>query len=124
KSRLNRQKRLAPASHSLMNIRLQRSERAMAGQSRGTINILRAVCFAILLVSGRTIFADRIDETTFVQLGGLDQWISIRGDDRINPVLLVVHGGPGETQWPNLEKYRPWQKSFTVAPWDQSGPRH
>jgi hypothetical protein len=36
----------------------------------------------------------RIDQTAFVPLGGIDQWISIRGGSRANPVLLVVHGGP------------------------------
>ena len=34
---------------------------------------------------------------------GIDQWISIKGERRGNPVLLVVHGGPGEAQWPEAE---------------------
>jgi pimeloyl-ACP methyl ester carboxylesterase len=66
----------------------------------------------------------QIDRTLFVPLGGIDQWISIRGDDRANPVLLVVHGGPGEAQWPQAEIYRPWEKSFTVVQWDQRGAGH
>jgi pimeloyl-ACP methyl ester carboxylesterase len=65
-----------------------------------------------------------IDQTTFVPLGGLDQWISIRGEDRRNPVLLVVHGGPGEAQWPVAEKYRAWEHAFTVVLWDQRGAGH
>src|ERR1700760_4780130 len=65
-----------------------------------------------------------IDETTFVSLGGLDQWISIRGDDRRNPVLLVVHGGPGEAQWPQAAHYLAWEKRFTVVQWDQRGAGH
>jgi hypothetical protein len=44
----------------------------------------------------------------FVPLGCLEQWISIRGDDRSNPVLLVVHGGPGEAQWPAADIVIPW----------------
>jgi len=66
----------------------------------------------------------RIDQTSFVLLGGLEQWISIRGDDRSNPVLLVVHGGPGEAQWPQAEIYKPWEKAFTVVQWDQRGAGH
>src|SRR5215472_1203600 len=65
-----------------------------------------------------------IDQSSFVSLGGLDQWISIRGEDRRNPVLLVVHGGPGEAQWPMAEKYKPWEKLFTVVQWDQRGTGH
>ena len=36
-----------------------------------------------------------IDETLFVKIGGIDQWISIRGQDRTNPVLPLLHRGPG-----------------------------
>lgn len=65
-----------------------------------------------------------IAQTAFVPIGGLDQWISIKGDDRGNPVLLVVHGGPGEAQWPQASKYIPWQRKFTVVQWDQRGAGH
>jgi pimeloyl-ACP methyl ester carboxylesterase len=65
-----------------------------------------------------------IDRALFVPLGGIDQWISIRGDNRTNPVLLVVHGGPGEAQWPQAEVYRPWGKAFIVVQWDQRGAGH
>jgi len=34
-----------------------------------------------------------IHEAAFVRIGGIDQWITIRGDDRANPVLLIIHGG-------------------------------
>jgi pimeloyl-ACP methyl ester carboxylesterase len=85
------------------------------------ISIALSVVSAIAKVQTPT---GRIDQTAFVPLGDIDQWISIRGDDRANPVLLVVHGGPGEAQWPQAEIYRPWEKSFTVVQWDQRGAGH
>lgn len=65
-----------------------------------------------------------IDKTAFVPLGGIEQWINISGADRANPVLLVVHGGPGEAQWPQAEVFKPWEKDFTVVQWDQRGSGH
>ncbi len=65
-----------------------------------------------------------IDETAFVPIGGIEQWIRIRGDRRSNPVLLVVHGGPGESQWPVADHYVPWESDFTVVQWDQRGAGH
>lgn len=68
--------------------------------------------------------AAAIAETAYVPLGGLEQWIDIQGEDRANPVILVVHGGPGEAQWPQADKYAPWQKAFTIVQWDQRGASH
>lgn len=65
-----------------------------------------------------------LDKTEFVPLGGIEQWISIRGTDPANPVLLVVHGGPGEAQWPQEEIFKPWEKDFTIVQWDQRGTGH
>ena len=64
---------------------------------------------------------NRIVEQRFVEVGGIDQWIQIRGEDRDNPVLLVLHGGPG---WPNAVftlPLRPWEQHFTVVQWDHRG---
>jgi pimeloyl-ACP methyl ester carboxylesterase len=65
-----------------------------------------------------------IDQSSFVSIGGIDQWISIKGDDSRNPVLLVIHGGPGEAQWPAADKCKRWEKAFTVVQWDQRGAGH
>jgi pimeloyl-ACP methyl ester carboxylesterase len=65
-----------------------------------------------------------IDQSSFVLMGGLNQWINIRGEDRRNPILLVVHGGPGEAQWPQAAHYRAWEKRFTGVQWDQRGAGH
>lgn len=62
-----------------------------------------------------------LHHSDFVKIGGIDQWIGVDGEDSANPILLVVHGGPGEAQWPQAAKYRPWEKAFTVVQWDQRG---
>jgi pimeloyl-ACP methyl ester carboxylesterase len=62
-----------------------------------------------------------IVEQRFITVGGIDQWIQVRGEDRDNPVLLVLHGGPG---WPNAVftlPLRPWEQHFTVVQWDHRG---
>lgn len=62
-----------------------------------------------------------IQETRFVTLGGIEQWITIRGADRANPVLLVVHGGPGDAQSSLRSTYAVYEKDFTIVQWDQRG---
>jgi pimeloyl-ACP methyl ester carboxylesterase len=62
-----------------------------------------------------------IQETRFVTLGGIQQWITIRGADRANPVLLVVHGGPGDPQSSLRSTYAVYEKDFTIVQWDQRG---
>jgi pimeloyl-ACP methyl ester carboxylesterase len=62
-----------------------------------------------------------IQEERFVSLGGIDQWITIRGADSANPVLLIVHGGPGDAQSSLPGVYALYEKDFTIVQWDQRG---
>ena len=63
-----------------------------------------------------------IDEGRYVEIGGIQQWITIRGDDRRNPVLLFLHGGPGDAINPwAYAGFGGWSKHFTVVQWDQRG---
>jgi pimeloyl-ACP methyl ester carboxylesterase len=63
-----------------------------------------------------------IDERSYVTIGGIEQWVTIRGEDRSNPVLLFLHGGPGDVTNPwSFALFAPWEKHFTVAQWDQRG---
>jgi pimeloyl-ACP methyl ester carboxylesterase len=63
-----------------------------------------------------------IDESKYVMIGGIEQWITIRSEDRSNPVVLFLHGGPGEATNPwAYASFRPWLKKFTVVQWDQRG---
>ena len=54
-------------------------------------------------------------------IGGIEQWVTIRGDDRGNPVLLLLHGGPGDVQSPFVSTYAPYEKDFVLVQWDQRG---
>ncbi|APR87123.1 proline imino-peptidase [Minicystis rosea] len=64
---------------------------------------------------------DGIDEQRFVLIGGVEQWIDIRGDDRGNPVLLEIHGGPGASNTIFATRTRSWEAHFTVVRWDMRG---
>jgi len=66
--------------------------------------------------------AKGIDEASFVKIGGIEQWIAIRGQDRDNPVLLFLHGGPGVAVSPYPRDILfDWTKKFTFVLWDQRG---
>jgi pimeloyl-ACP methyl ester carboxylesterase len=57
-----------------------------------------------------------------VELGGLDQWINIRGRNRSNPVVLFLHGGPGMPMMYLAHKFqRPLEEHFVCVQWDQRG---
>ena len=57
-----------------------------------------------------------------VHLPGGDQWLSIRGYSQDNPVLLYLHGGPGQSGMPFTRfLYSDIAKDFVVVDWDQRG---
>lgn len=62
-----------------------------------------------------------IDQSGYVRIGGIDQWVQIRGEDKSNPVLLWLNGGPGYSVIPQTLFYRDWEKHFTIVMWDQRG---
>lgn len=62
-----------------------------------------------------------IAEAGFVQIGGVDQWVQIRGEDSLNPVLLILSGGPGMPYTALTPIFKSWEKDFTVVMWDRRG---
>lgn len=63
-----------------------------------------------------------IAELTTATIGGIPQWLLLRGRDSRKPVVLFLHGGPGV---PNMSTW-PIQSDaleshFVVAHWDQRG---
>ncbi len=63
-----------------------------------------------------------IAEVAYLQLGGIDQWVMLRGTDVANPPLILLHGGPG---FPETGLFRHFnsslEKLFTVVYWEQRG---
>lgn len=63
-----------------------------------------------------------VSEQGFVQIGGIRQWVTVDGQDCANPVVLIVHGGPGNPNTPFAHNlFGGWAKDFTVVQWDQRG---
>lgn len=57
-----------------------------------------------------------------VPIGGMEQWLLIRGRHSANPVLLWLHGGPGASEMPVVPHYnRALEEEFVVVHWDQRG---
>ncbi len=82
----------------------------------------RAEATAVIHELRRIVAPNGIDRAEAVRIGGINQFVTIRGVDRRNPVLLILHGGPGFPEAPlawwntrSLEEY------FTVVEWDQRG---
>jgi len=63
-----------------------------------------------------------IQDAYKTRIGGIDQWINVRGQDRANPMILFVHGGPAAPITPTMWQFqRPIEEYFTVANYDQRG---
>jgi pimeloyl-ACP methyl ester carboxylesterase len=63
-----------------------------------------------------------IAEIAYRRLGGLDQWVMIRGESAANPPLILLHGGPGLSETGFFRHFNaPLEKDFTVVYWDQRG---
>ena len=64
-----------------------------------------------------------INESGFITIYGHNQFISIKGaDQKNNPVLLFLHGGPGASATIMFQKMnKELEKNFTVVCWDQRG---
>src|SRR5688572_11591672 len=71
---------------------------------------------------GRIVAPNGVQETYKTRVGGIDQWITTRGQDRANPVVLFVHGGPASPLTPTLWQFqRPLEEYFTMVTYDQRG---
>ncbi len=81
-------------------------------------------CKPYLSISTKITTPNGISSLEEITLGGIKQWIFIRGKDKNNPVLIFLHGGPGEPAL-GMQSSRNLDteliKHFTVVHWDQLG---
>ena len=55
-----------------------------------------------------------------VEINGSNHEMMIRGNDKDNPVIIVVHGGPGTPEMPYVDQYQDLlETNFTVVHYDQ-----
>lgn len=101
--------------------------------ARKVLKLLKVLIFIILVVVfvflvvrtiGKTINGKTpdggINESMYIDVNGTMQWISIYGEDKDNPVLLYLHGGPGSsTSAYDYAFTRKWADVYTVVTWDQ-----
>lgn len=91
-----------------------------------------AIVLALILVvagarlvnyfSNRITTENGIDEGIYVDLGGQEQYLLIRGEDKDNPVMIWLHGGPSSPEgFANYYFQKYLVADYTVINWDQRG---
>ncbi len=82
----------------------------------------RATATSIIANARKITGANGVEESLQIPVGGTQQWISVRGRDRRNPILLLIHGGPASPDMPMSWWFaNGWEDFFTVVQWDQRG---
>lgn len=69
-----------------------------------------------------TIIEGSISVIERVTLGGLDQYVLIRGADSTKPLMLFLHGGPGSPEVAFMKHFNTdIEKDFVMVYWEQRG---
>ena len=69
-----------------------------------------------------TSHAQAIREQGYVPINGIEQWVTVTGAACGNPVILFIHGGPGNALSPYADAiYAGWERHYTLVQWDQRG---
>ncbi|MGA8939862.1 MAG: alpha/beta hydrolase [Acidobacteriaceae bacterium] len=102
---------------------LAQSSAPNAGKAEASQDMLsRKEVTGIIADSRKIVTSNGVEALLTVPVNGENQWLSIRGRDRRNPILLVLHGGPGSPTMPADYTFQsPWEDYFTVVEWDQRG---
>jgi pimeloyl-ACP methyl ester carboxylesterase len=96
---------------------------AAGGQARSDDSTTAcAPARAVIADLDRIVAPHGIQKTFKLRIGGIDQWVYVRGQDVGNPVLLFIHGGPASPMSAAMWEFqRPLEEYFTVVHWDQRG---
>lgn len=94
----------------------------------GLITVGLTLCFGIV---GQASASDlgpactpgqAVHEAGFITIGGIEQWVVVDGADCGNPLVVMVHGGPGNPNTPFARNiFGDWENDFTIVQWDQRG---
>ena len=94
------------------------------------IPVVLLLLVTVVAIAGRNInwfrfntnTANGIDEMSYVEIGGQEQYIHIMGKDINNPVILYLHGGPAGPDSAIMPFFTdPLAGDYTVVCWDQRG---
>ena len=86
--------------------------------------------FSVVVIIGRNInqikrtidYNDGINKSEYVMLNGQEQYILTMGHDISNPVIILLHGGPGvPSTWGDYCWLDYMTDDYTVICWDQRG---
>lgn len=86
------------------------------------MKIVRLLFFIFLTPASTIAQTTLINEERFIHIGGIEQWVTIKGSDITRPVILFLHGGPGSVMSPYDDAFNgEWKKDFILVNWDQRG---
>jgi pimeloyl-ACP methyl ester carboxylesterase len=85
-----------------------------------TVIGFRYLLVGLAVITSLRAQAIAINQKQAVEIGGIHQWISLQGANDRAPLLLYLHGGPGNSVMGYAEKFTSeLQKHFVVVQWDQ-----
>jgi pimeloyl-ACP methyl ester carboxylesterase len=85
-----------------------------------TFTNLLLLAASLFVAAGDILAQTPIDSAGYVTIGGIKQFVSIKGNDNSRPLLLFLHGGPGNSVMSYAEKFTNLlQRHFVVVQWDQ-----
>lgn len=82
--------------------------------------MIRYFLLILMILLPQVAVGFRIDGGEAVEIGGIKQWIKFQGENDQAPVLLFLHGGPGNSAMSYADRFtQELEKHFIVVLWDQ-----